>query len=59
MNIASKLLEYYRENYSDFRKAREEAFLNLIVGTKGKILDVLRDTIGEDATLQALANELV
>lgn len=58
LELAEKMVCYYNKNRGEFMKARSEAFLNLVVGTKGKILDVLEDELGEDVAAAVVAKEL-
>ena len=58
MELANRIVKYYRDNKSEFRKARAEAFMNLIVETKGKVIDAMVDGLGEDVTAAVILNEL-
>lgn len=53
-----KALDYYRHNCQEFKIARSKAFVNLIVGTKGKILDALEEALGRDKATAVVAREL-
>ena len=56
--IFKKALNHYHRNRREFQKARSEAFMNLIVGTEGKILNVLEEALGEDKAALVVAKEL-
>ena len=56
--VFTKALNHYHRNRQEFRRARSEAFMNLIVGTEGKILDALVEALGEDKAALVVAKEL-
>ena len=56
--IFKKALNHYYRNRQEFRRARSEAFMNLIVGTKGKVIDALEEALGEDKAALVVAKEL-
>jgi hypothetical protein len=58
ISIAKRMVEYYDRNRGEFQKARSEAFINLIAGTQGKVLDALEEALGEEKTALVVANEL-
>jgi len=55
--IFRKALNYYHHNRHEFKKARSEAFMNLVFGTGGKILNVLEEALGEDKAALVVAKE--
>jgi len=58
MELVNKIVKYYEMNKSEFKKARAEAFMNLIVETKGKIIDAMVDGLGEDIAAMTILNEM-
>ena len=56
--IFKKALNHYLCNKEEFDRGRSEVFMNLIVGTKGKIIDVLEEALGKDRTTALVAKEL-
>jgi len=53
-----KALDYYLSHKEEFKNARSEAFINLILATKGEIIDVMEKELGRDITLQVITKEL-
>ncbi|CAI1494162.1 protein of unknown function (plasmid) [Thermococcus nautili] len=58
LGLARKMVDYYNQNKGEFQKARSEAFMNLIVGTKGKVIDALEEALGEETATLLIAKEL-
>ena len=58
MRLAKWMIEYYEGNRNEFKKARAEAFMNLITATKGKIIEKMVDDLGEDVATAIVLNEL-
>jgi len=56
--LAKKMVDYYHNNSDKFGKARAEAFMNLIFGTKGKVVDALEEVLGEETATALIAHEL-
>ncbi len=58
LRIFMKAHDYYIGNKEEFKKARAEAFMNLIVGTKGRIIDAMEKELGKETTALVIAKEL-
>jgi len=58
LSLAKKMVDYYHNNSDKFGKARAEAFMNLIFGTKGKVVDALEEVLGEETATALIAHEL-